>query len=151
MAGTIDKALKKKEELERELRRINDFIEMYEQLSGTDREHSDLPHQGEKQKTPRVKSPRGTRPGQLVRVMEAILKDVQRPLQRGQLVAELEKRGHALPTTGDKAQYLATILWRNRDCFENLEGRGYWLKGLPVPPYNVTEAERYQHKGGEPY
>lgn len=35
-------------------------------------------------------------------------------------------------TTGDKAQYLATILWRNKDRFENHEGIGYWLKGVPL-------------------
>jgi hypothetical protein len=150
MAGLIDKALKRKEELERELKQINDFIEMYERLSGTDSESPDLPHQAEKQTIPPLKSIRRTRPRQLVRVMEAILKDLQRPLKRGELVAELENRGHSIPTNGDKAQYLATILWRNRNHFENLEGRGYWLKGLPVPPYEEIVAEHHEYKLPEP-
>jgi hypothetical protein len=144
MVGPIDKALKRREELERELKRINDFIEMYERFSGTDGESRDLPNQA-KQESPRV-TLRRTRPAQLVRIMKAILKDLQRPLQRGQLVAELENRGHAIPTNGDKAQYLATILWRNRDHFENLEGRGYWLRGLPVPPYEAHLVEQHLHK-----
>jgi len=44
---------------------------------------------------------------------------------------EVEKRGIEIPST-DKQRYLGTILWRHRDRFVNIEGKGYWLRnGLP--------------------
>jgi hypothetical protein len=65
--------------------------------------------------------------------METILKDGGKPLQRGEFVEEIEKRGHMIPSE-DKPRYLGTILWRREDLFESIEGRGYWLKDVPVPP-----------------
>jgi hypothetical protein len=145
VTSALDKALRKKEELERELRRITDFIEMYERLSGTDGENQEMvtrhdlsPDSRARRRTGRLNL-RRPRPADFARIIESVLKDVNHPLPRGVLVAELEKRGHKIPTTSDKAQYLATILWRNKDRFENIEGKGYWLRGTsntppPSPP-----------------
>jgi hypothetical protein len=40
----------------------------------------------------------------------------------------------------DKPRYLGTILWRNSDTFESVDG-GYWLKGVPLPK-EESEFER---------
>jgi hypothetical protein len=136
MDSALSNALKRKKELEEELEKVNQFIDMYPRFAGTESESPDSSSHMPRKRIERVRLRRRirTRPGEFVRIIEAILKDVRRPLPRGQLVAEIEKREHAIPTAGDKAQYLATILWRNKGHFENIEGRGYWLKGHPVPP-----------------
>ena len=53
-------------------------------------------------------------------------------MTRGQINDALEKRGVIVPGK-DRSRYVGTIMWRNRDTFESVEGRGYWLKGEPVP------------------
>jgi hypothetical protein len=34
----------------------------------------------------------------------------------------------------DKGRYVGTIAWRHKGTFVNVEGRGYWLRGEPIPP-----------------
>ena len=90
--------------------------------------------------------PRG-RPADFARIMETILKDVRRPLQRGEFVEEVEKRGHMIPSE-DKPRYLGTILWRRDDLFESVDGRGYWLKGITVPPEHDLDLGLYGQTSG---
>lgn len=56
-------------------------------------------------------------------------------MNRPELVDELEKRGHDIPSD-DKPRYRGTILWRNRRRFRNLPGFVYWLIGEPYHPAN---------------
>lgn len=135
MDQTLANALKRRDELLKELQRLQQFIEMYYELSGTNQEEPDMPKRAGNAfvisaETGIIRA-RG-RPADFARIMETILKDAGKPLHRGQLVEEVEKRGHSIPSD-DKPRYLGTILWRNGDMFESVEGRGYWLKGVPLP------------------
>jgi hypothetical protein len=55
-----------------------------------------------------------------------------RPMKRGALVKAIETRGLSL-TGRDKGKNLGTILWRNAQMFVNLDKRGYWVRGEPLP------------------
>ena len=48
----------------------------------------------------------------------------------------------------DKAAYIGTILWRHRNRFSNIEGKGYWLKGIKVPE---TVDEKFRIRAGAGY
>jgi hypothetical protein len=63
--------------------------------------------------------------------IEAVFKDAQRPLERCDLVRELELRGVVLPSN-DKGKYIGTILWRHGNRFESTD-EGYWLRGVRRP------------------
>ena len=52
-------------------------------------------------------------------------------MTRGQLNDALRERGVVVPGN-DPARYVGTIMWRNQDMFESVEGQGYWLKGEPL-------------------
>lgn len=55
----------------------------------------------------------------------------KRPMTRGQLLTALENKGVVL-VAKDPAKNLGTVLWRFRDEFENIPGRGYWPKDVPL-------------------
>lgn len=59
-----------------------------------------------------------------------------RPLTRGDLVDALQARGVHISGL-DKAKNLGTILWRFRDEFSNIPGRGYWPTDMPNPELNI--------------
>jgi hypothetical protein len=144
MDPILAKALNKKLELEKELAKLDQFIQMYRELERTNREAVDIggnsqsadaeppnPLQAISESAGMIR-PRG-RPADFARIMETILKDAGHPMQRGQLVEEVERRGHSIPSE-DKPRYLGTILWRREDLFVSVEGRGYWLKDVELPP-----------------
>jgi hypothetical protein len=144
MDDSVANALKRRAEIERELVDIDLFLALHRRYAGTNTETGaaqPLERASENAYTPEEAAaaeeaiaqskPRG-RPADFVRIMEGILKDVQRPLSRGEFVEQIEKRGHVIPSE-DKPRYLGTILWRNGKIFENHEGRGYWLAGKPLP------------------
>jgi hypothetical protein len=81
----------------------------------------------------------GPRPDHIADMMERIIREVGHPMTRGEIVAAFERRDVEIPYE-DKARYVGTIAWRNKGRFDNIEGRGYWLRGEPVPPphSNVT-------------
>ena len=64
-----------------------------------------------------------------------ILTSNKSPMTRGEIAVEIERRGTVLPGNdrSEKAKYVGTILWRNSEIFQNLEGKGYWLAGEPFP------------------
>jgi DNA-binding transcriptional regulator YiaG len=80
-------------------------------------------------------------PQVVISTSDAILRDNGRPMTRGELADELQIRRVYLPGKDNesRARYVGTILWRNRDRFENIEGKGYWLRDVPIPE---TEAEK---------
>lgn len=69
----------------------------------------------------------------------AILREHGKPIQRGELVRKIEESGLPIHSK-DKNKYLGTVLWRNRDTFVNIEGHGYWIKGMnvDVPPAGLS-------------
>lgn len=131
MASAIHNALKRKKELERELAEIHRFLSMYDQFSGspaagikasrsqpaTPDESGDASEAGN---TGRLK------PAALAQLMEEILDETGKPMQRYELVAAVEARGFKIESE-DKPRYLGTILWRHRDRFVNISGQGYTL------------------------
>lgn len=152
MDQAIANALKEKKELEERLARVNQFLALYEEFSGTEGEAFDIRSIRPPGNTPVLDVPRDVSPGQvqeeqkvergrklspaeLVRLATGALKDIGKPLTRGALVEVLEARGALLPgsTKEIKGRYLGTIMWRNQKQFENIEGKGYWLRGRPVP------------------
>lgn len=142
MDQVLEKAVRRRLELENELVKLDEFIRMYRELQGTSREPVDTggnfgpspPTRAAAEtsiESSGVIRPRG-RPADFANIMETILKDEGHPMQRGEFVEEVEKRGHLIPSE-DKPRYLGTILWRREDKFQSVEGRGYWLKDVPLP------------------
>jgi hypothetical protein len=161
MEPALLKALKRKQELQVELARVQQFLDLYVEFAGTNPEdlEAHLPvdksvleeartlarfaHDGTIQL--RVKQ-RG-RPADFGRIMAAILKDMRRPLQRSEFVAEVETRGHVIPSE-DKARYLGTILWRHRDEFVNIPDVGYWLKNEPCEAIHYVPGDVIDNREG---
>jgi hypothetical protein len=152
MDQAVLRALREKKELEKRLAEVEQFLKLYREFSG---ELADQP-----ENTATIDSPRrapSTRAFDFVRhgpqavkdVAKGILQEVGQPLTRGELASELELRRVTLPGKDkeSRARYVGTILWRHRDLFENIEGRGYWLKGITIPE---TESERRELRNSDP-
>lgn len=75
---------------------------------------------------------RGTLPpSNIAATVRTILLENRRPMKRGELVAELEKRQIQLAGK-DRNKNLGTILWRHPNDFVHLEKLGYWLRDMPL-------------------
>lgn len=74
---------------------------------------------------------RGAKPDEIAHTVQRIIGEVGKPMTRGQLVQALERRDVQLQAA-DKARYIGTIVWRHKSIFVNIEGRGYWLRGMPL-------------------
>jgi hypothetical protein len=145
MDTAVANALNEKKELEKRLAEIEQFLRLYEQFSRTDGENLESSRESFDSGTALRHPLRGTftriplgerrGPRVVVEAAKAAMHDLLMPLSRGDLARELGKRGVELPgaTREDQARYVGTIMWRNSDIFENIEGRGYWLKGVPLP------------------
>jgi hypothetical protein len=148
MDQAIINALKQKRELERRLAEIEQFLRLYQEFSEEPVDQADIETQRddaadstpETSKMARVRRPRFG-PKAVASVSTGILQDHGVPLTRGELAAELAIRGVALQGTDkeSRARYVGTIMWRRSDLFENIEGKGYWLSGVPIPE---TEQEK---------
>ena len=155
MDQALINALKRQKELRKELAEIEEFLRLYQQFSGADQEHTppvntgDGPtHGGAREPTQRgprepTQGPVRSGPKAVADVAAGILKDLGVPLTRGELATELELRKVSLPGKDreNRARYVGTILWRNPERFEQIKGRGYWLKDTPIPE---TEEEKRQ-------
>jgi hypothetical protein len=146
MDQAVLKALREKRELERRLAEIEQFLRLYREFSGESVEN--VESEGSAESADELvqiggRAPYVIRHGpQAVKDVSAgILQDLGQPLTRGELVTELELRRVRLPGKDkeSRARYVGTILWRHKDQFENIEGRGYWLRGVIIPE---TEHER---------
>lgn len=146
---TYQDALKRREVLKRELKKLNDFIELYEEIFGTEAEqasHSlpfEQPKPGETQESappPRRKNPPRQEIGR--RAREVILSNGT-PMTRGELLNALAARGMQI-VAANPPKAMGTIMWRLRRQFVNLEGYGYWPKDVPcaVVGYSPADGER---------
>jgi hypothetical protein len=54
------------------------------------------------------------------------------PMTRGEILARLSDIGKPV-LSQDPNQNIGTMMWRLRDEFINVEGRGYWPKNVPLP------------------
>ncbi|MGV6875889.1 hypothetical protein ACUSIJ_24790 [Pseudochelatococcus sp. B33] len=148
MSDVISKALKKIADLQAQISELKRFIEMHRALEaevadrqsslGADEDELSSARNAQEYETIPVenlgsKRRRGTKPSDIVEMVERIIRDVGRPMTRGELVRALEQRDAKIPYE-DKGRYVGTIVWRHKGLFENIEGRGYWLRGEPIPP-----------------
>ena len=141
MDTAVANALKEKKELEKRLAQVDQFLRLYDQFAGTKEGDADTHKKPAKttveptqhRARARSASGRSAGPKAIIEAAAGVLKDFLRPLSRGNLAHELKKRGVKLhgKDKESQARYVGTILWRNQDRFENIEGEGYWLKGVP--------------------
>ncbi len=80
----------------------------------------------------------GPRPAEIAAMMERLIREVGRPMTRGEIVKAFEARDFEIPGQ-DKSRYLGTIAWRNKGKFVNVNGRGYWVRGLPLMSDQQTD------------
>lgn len=148
MDPALANALKRKKELERELKDIEQFLRAYKRFAGRDsgrvKSSEDTQPVNEaaganfaqlvpfRFSVPASPTKRRGRPGDFASIVEGILRQEGRPMTRGELATAVEAAGHTIPSV-DKARYLGTILWRHDRKFENIENRGYWLRGEKIP------------------
>jgi hypothetical protein len=144
MSDIVSNALKEKKELQKRLAEIEQFLRLYGEFSGKSGGQTTAVNSADKptsvEDVPILKTSRRG-PKAIVRISTTILQYLGHPLTRGELAAELEERGVRLlgKDKESRARYVGTILWRNKDIFENFPGKGYWLVGIPVPE---NESER---------
>src|SRR5690606_21375808 len=112
------------------------FLAVYDRLAGSNPEQEKPIPTVNNGDSHMVAAPRRAKrritPAELADEVEKVIRAAYRPFTRGQLVDQLAQRGIEVPSE-DAARYLGTILWRQKDRFENREGEGYWIKGLPYP------------------
>lgn len=161
----LQRAYERMEELDQELGKLKDFVSTYRMLangiklesanilgtkvgqSSTEDLIGDTGAQELARETfPREEAaPRRTRvtdnpkPDVVVQAALALIREMRRPLTRREIhkglgVMGLEVKG------ADPVKTLGTMLWRSgSELLEQIEGRGYWPKGEPVPPPTLRE------------
>jgi len=133
MNESLSKALKRKEKLLSELAMVEQFIELHHRLFGDEGEEADISHWQQRASDADSPKRRRGRPSEIADAAWRVIKDLNRPVQRGELVERIEAMGIDV-SSDDKPRYIGTILWREKDRFENIEGRGYWAVSLGDPP-----------------
>lgn len=146
MDRVYEAAVAKRDELQRELQLLNDFIHMYRrtrevlglnevQVTRTQQEReSDEAGAAVVANDGAAKGRITDNPKPQIVVDEAmrIILEAGRPMTRGELHRALSERG--LVVRGANAsKTLGTTLWRARERLTHLEGLGYWPKGVEYP------------------
>lgn len=116
--------------------RLNQIIKLLEEAQAT--LHASAPYDASapSEFAVALKTPLRVRgivaPTEIAALAKTILRENGRPMKRGELIAEMERRN--IPLAGsNRNKNLGTILWRHRNEFAHIEKRGYWIKGLPLP------------------
>ncbi|RWF51803.1 MAG: hypothetical protein EOS50_27020 [Mesorhizobium sp.] len=135
-------ALKRKEEIEAELAKIDFFLDMYRQFGGPEREQSE-PTPSESSETGNTETvvsrlSRRLRPTEIADLAERVIRGAGHPLTRAEIVARLESAGIELHSE-DKPRYVGTILWREKERFTNIAGQGYVMADMATPEDNVRD------------
>jgi hypothetical protein len=125
------------EELARRFARIIEYLERAkaELPEGATGEHEAFVNAAKLMPEIEIKEPKRSRgtvpPSNIAATVRLILSEAKRPMKRGQLVAELERR--EIPLAGkDKNKNLGTILWRHSNEFVHLPKLGYWLRDVAI-------------------
>lgn len=140
----LQEALQRKNEIEKELKDINEFIALYKRLfrKGTEGETGSLFPGVATPESPSVSAPALKRRGNLPRSeIGRIAKDIilrhGAPMTRGELLEALAKEGVEI-VAADRSKSMGTIMWRLREDFANIEGHGYWPRTVPCPAVGYT-------------
>jgi len=158
MNTALANALKEKKELESKLAEVKTFIRLYERfvggtkkdqngvsptvLGGMDTDaalHNESDREGGDAGGSPIAPPRTQLPREeMAPLIQRTLIEVGRPLVRSALLRELGKRGITIGGTVP-TKNLGTLMWRLREHFVNIEGRGYWPAGLEVPEPDIED------------
>ena len=128
----LDEARARRDALMIELQELEQFVSLYTKLfaprDNGSRASEIAAHTTTVGNNVRIK--RRNDPQQIADMAANAIILAKRPLQRGELVDLIERRGVQIYSE-DKPRYIGTILWRNADRFENVEGKGYRVKRTP--------------------
>ncbi len=151
----LQRALSRKRELEAELRKIENFLEVYQEFSGplssgeagvtgagddsgsTGTTSTPQPYKYNASRAPRMSQ------DEFESLVRKILLEVGRPLVREAILEKIHQLGRRLGETDHKELgTLKTKLWRARDSLIPIAGFGYWLADVPCEPisYNPQES-----------
>ena len=121
----LTKALKERDELRSRLERLETFIELHRELSGSPSTAKGV----EKSVTKLTRRRRGSgQPKQIAEWAEKLIRREGRPLTRGELADMMAAEGVEI-NSSDIPRYIGTVLWRLQNKFENVDD-GYWLVGM---------------------
>lgn len=134
-------AIVKRDRLLKELEEVNNFLKMYHRFAPKAPAKSEgtpmaAPDPGgfapvrREQTGKRVSVPERFAP-----IIRGILLREGRPISRATMLKMLEDNGTPIPGQ-NPAKNLGTIMWRLPQLFTNIEGFGYWLKGVLLPNLN---------------
>jgi len=143
-------AMKRREELKRELSEIDEFLRLHrkfsvgsfqvevvppENVSGTKSDSTDTSDDS-KATSRRVNPPRE----EVRRIAREVMLEMGRPLTRGELLEQFAARG--TPIQGaDPSKNMGTLMWRLSDHFVNIEGHGYWPRDVPCEAVEYDPAD----------
>jgi len=131
-------ALAKKQRLLKELEEVNSFLKLYQRFAGkvsAKPETSEPEPEAAELFQTTVETGRVSRPKEMGPIVRDILLRHGHPMPRGQLVEALAANGTPVPGE-NKNKNLGTIMWRLKDEFVNLWGKGYWPKDVACPEYD---------------
>lgn len=127
------------EALARELRLVDEFVARWHTFASLDDEEPLTPVDAPVDKSDSVRRrPVNPPRDEVGDVVEALLTEWGKPASRAQLFAELPSHGITIQGTNPEMVF-STMLWRMADRFERIKGRGYWLKGQPVPERGLRD------------
>lgn len=118
-----DAIMGERDKLDREIDRINNFLDLYREFGGEiDVTNASATNDASSE----GRAPRGSG-ARMLDAAEAILRERQDPMPRADLLNAVESAGVVIGGK-DPAATLASALWRDKDRFVNIKGRGYWLR-----------------------
>lgn len=147
--GSYQDALKRRDALIKELKKLNDYIALHEEIFGTKEQQATLSFvkndtQGEMSagEGSGTATLRGVNPPRAVigRRARVLILRKGHPMTRGELLQALENSGLKF-VAADRSKSMGTTMWRLRDQFVNLDGLGYWPKDVPYPKGDYRPAE----------
>ena len=122
-------ARRRLELLRTEVRQLEAFIEMGDRIARGDHGPIDSTALGDSGTVPAGRGA-GPSPRDVVRATYDMLSGSGAILSKEALLEGLGERGLVM-TRANPAKNLGTIMWRNRELFEHVRGRGYRLTGAP--------------------
>lgn len=139
MDTAYEKALKRRDELRKELEEIKVFMRLHAKFSGgtyEERGDTKAADDGERQPLPEKQtrtSGRNPPREQIAEIVRDLMVQRRKPMTRTDILDALELTGH--PIVGvNPSKNIGTIMWRLRDRFVNLSGYGYWPSDMDFAP-----------------
>lgn len=136
----IANALARRAELERELREIDMFLDMYRRFTGvapTDTRAAQPQPANLQQVAPSAKpATRKAVPGiphaEFVQIAREVFLERGHPMMPPDILDGFHKKGREIGGV-DEMRNLTTKLWRARDAIVKIPGAGYWPADVPCP------------------